>query len=191
MVLDALEVSAVVSVASLTIVRAGCRTFRRVVSRIAIGEAVGHDEVDDVVAGDALESALLRLSREKLERRGGVATGGLEGDRNAAGLRRLREVEPDEGVFAVGLKLRLFDFDARVRDRDRSIVQLFAVEQNHDGRDEASPPVGRFDLRDLGLSGGGDAENRRDYGSESELRGSWHDVALQGRGVPVSDGSGI
>ena len=47
----------------LAIIRSGRRAFRHVVAGIAVGETVGHDEVDHVIAGDALESPSPRQPR--------------------------------------------------------------------------------------------------------------------------------
>ncbi len=65
MVLNSLEVAAVVSLGSLAIVGAGRCALRYVVGGITVVEAIGHDEVDHVVACNAPEPSSLRKSLQQ------------------------------------------------------------------------------------------------------------------------------
>ena len=64
-ILNALEVTAVICLWRITIVGAWRRSVRHIVRRVAVGKAVGHDEVDDVVASDTLKASLLRQTGEQ------------------------------------------------------------------------------------------------------------------------------
>ena len=79
-----------------------------VVGGVAVGKAIGHDEVDDVVAGDTLKSALLRLPRKQRQSsRWRFPTEAWIAIFTVARLRGFRDVQPDEGMLSVGLS---FDF---------------------------------------------------------------------------------
>ena len=62
---NAFKIAAVIGLRRVTVIGSRRRARRHVVGRVTVGEAVGHDEVDDVVARDALKSALLRLARRQ------------------------------------------------------------------------------------------------------------------------------
>ena len=70
------------------------------------------------------------------------------------------QLQPHKSMFAVGLSLYFGDRRARIIHRDVRSGQVLAVEQDHDGRLETGPPIGRLDLRDVGaLPGRANAAN--------------------------------
>ena len=165
---DPAQVAAVV-VARLRAVEQASRHGRVVVRRVAVREAVGHDEVDDVVGREALEAAVPRQGGEQLQRHGGGAGGRLQRDRPRArrGVRVDRHV--DERVRPGVVHLHRPGREARPDHADRRPRQVRpAHQQPHRVDGVPGPPARRLDLRHRRR--GGPRRGRGD--SDDDGRGS-------------------
>ena len=112
--LNALQVAAVIGLCSAAVVRAGSGSFRLVVAGIAVGETVGHDQVNDIIARDALKLSFLRRARQQRQSHAGLTGSRLQIDTNSPGFAVGKETEPHECVLAVRLSLYLGDRSSRI-----------------------------------------------------------------------------
>ncbi len=184
MIGNALEVATVVGLWRVAIIGSRCCARRHVVGRIAIGEAVGHDEVNDVISRDALKSALLWFTRLQDQVCFGITRRCVDRQLRDPGLCSLRNLQPDEDVLPIRLRLDLLHSNAGIVDGDLRIREPLAVEQHHYRGDVICPPIGRLDLGYLWL---GDAEttNKCKSGESCEepklerVSDSYHERNLQ------------
>ena len=153
---DPAQVAAVV-VPRLRAVEEALRAGGVVVRRIAVREAVGHDQVDDVVRREALEAALSREGSEELERHRRRPAGGLQRDRARAGRGARVDRDVDERVRAALVDLHRPRAEARSGRARRGAGEARPADEQPHGVDRVpGPPARRLDLRDGGRRGGGD-----------------------------------
>ena len=60
MLLDALQIAAMIGLRTSAVIGSRRRAFGLIVAGIAVGEAIRHDQVNNIVARDSLKLALLR-----------------------------------------------------------------------------------------------------------------------------------
>ena len=166
------DVAAVAAV-GIGAVRGLAQAGDAVVARVAVGEAVGHHQVDRI---GGIEAAALRRARhariESPVAGGHGASVGLERDRHHAGRGVRRDVHGDEQVVRVVGALHVDHrhpgpVDARRRAGDPGAMH----HQLHPVVAHAHPPVAGFQVFDhRGARGGGDGEPQQAAG-EQEAHG--------------------
>ena len=102
---NAAQIAAVICVRLIAVVHAG-RAGRLVVRWIAIGEAVGHDQVDDVVAGETFEAAAgvsVKIGAGKQRQLNGRRSGRSDQPQGQGCRRQIgTQLQVDEEIMSVG-----------------------------------------------------------------------------------------
>ena len=167
------DIAAVV-VASLGPVDEPRRLCRRIIARVAVHEAVGHDQVHDIIGIEAGKAPRPGQRRRDGEVKGRSTALGAHRERVRAGLRAGRHGDIHEDVAA-----GVVHFGAAADERCgagecRAPEVGAANEQAHRIDGVSRPPVGRFDLGDRGPLRGGE---RRHHANEHHPRAGDHAAA--------------
>jgi hypothetical protein len=152
---DAFEIAAMIIAAPGTIEETA-RDGGVVVSGIAVGKAVGHDEVQDVVGGEALEAAAGSERRDDGEGRIDGAGGGGELQGIAAGASARGNLEIEKKVRAGGADREVGGVKRGV---DRSARKAGAADEHPESDGMGlDGPIGRLHPGHGRRGGGGEAE---------------------------------
>ena len=152
MILHAAQIAAVPRARFGAVMRAG--KFRRfIVGGIAVGETVGHDEIEDVVEGQSLISGEDLFSRGERQFEGSLTFGRADATDSRAGFEIGIESQPNEQVMAIGRGLRATDNYCGQVAIGVGDLKIFSDKQEHDIGSEIDPPVRRLDFGDGGCIG--------------------------------------
>jgi hypothetical protein len=123
------------------VVRFGRRVAGRVVRRVAVGEAVGHDEVDHVVGRDALKVFGTVERLVDAEGEGRAARGGRERQLVVAGPGLGADAQVDEHVGAGGVHRLPEELERRARLGEHAhVMKTLAADEQADGVDRVAGP---------------------------------------------------
>ena len=155
----------------------GGRAGDAVVAGVGVGEAVGHDEGEDVFGREAGGAVAGLAAGGKGVGEGRGAGGGVDGDCEGFG-GEVFGIEPEHGPVAVGGGLAAEDFDLGAGEG--RVGEGGAFEQEHGGG-ERGEPVGRADFGDRrGLGAGGLESCEDEGGREREEVEAGHGLSCGG-----------
>ena len=157
MLANAAQVTAVIRPGLTGVIRAG-RARRTVVGWISVRKAVGHDEVDNVVARKALEvsagvsadvSARICTSQEgQLHDRSSCRSD--QPQRHGSRLQIETQLEVDEEIMSITGSFRANHGYTLRRALHPGGIQIFTCQQKRKFGRVVHPPVGRIDFADCG-----------------------------------------
>src|SRR5690349_4889283 len=124
----------------VAIVCFGWRVFRRVVGWIAVGEAIGHDEIDHVVGGDALK-VRARVERWfKTERNHRTAARTLDKQRILPGTQRRADLDVYKKISAALVNRNLRRAQLRIRRNYFGATKIGSAKEQPDRVDRMVGP---------------------------------------------------